>query len=188
MSQKEYNFDPHAIPADLLAAIGEVAVASAHTEYVVELAIRGCGGSEAASSKGMTTRGATRSLENALNSIAASSNVDDDRDRLGELLDQITYGFQRAAIYIHNSVCVDPQTGQCLIATRGDRGELSGELIPVTVAEIRAEADFIYQGGITLLAFLMQKKLLPTLRRSVRSSAQKGQMPRKRRDRRVVGE
>ncbi|MCP9626300.1 hypothetical protein NML43_04260 [Rhodopseudomonas palustris] len=188
MPQKEYNFDPHAIPADLLAAIGEVAVASAHTEYVVELAIRGCGRGDITASKGMTARAATRSFESALNSLAASATVDADRDRLGELLQQISYGFERAAIYIHNSVCLDPQTGECLIATRGARGELSGELIPVTAAEIRAEADFIYQGGIALLAFLMQKKLLPTLRRSARSPAQKGQPSRKRRDRRVVGE
>ncbi|WP_420134034.1 hypothetical protein [Rhodopseudomonas sp.] len=188
MSHKEYNFDPHAIPADVLAAIGEIAVAAAHTEYVVELAIRGCGRGDATTGRGVTTRAATRSLEDALSRLGESPIADDDRDHLGELLDQISYGFERAVIYIHNSICLDPETGECLIATRGARGELSGELIPVTAAEIRAEADYIYQGGIALLAFLMQKKLLPTLRRSVRPPAQKGQPSKKRRDRRAVGE
>jgi hypothetical protein len=187
MSHKDYNFDPRAIPADRLAASGEVAVASAHTESVVAVAIRGCAGADVATAKAATAARSMRRLEEVLRSLDLRLFGGENRERLGELLNQIGEGFERGATYIHNSVCLDSETGEYLIAKRSMCGALSGELVPVTVAEVREEAKVIYQAGIALLAFLMQKKLLPSLGRNVRPSAHRSQPLKRRRASAAVG-
>lgn len=94
---------------------------------------------------------------------AAELKIDDldDLDELDQLLDEIGMGFAKRNNYLHNGLCRHPTSGQVYLASIVARGSLDADLIPITAPEISADARFIYEAGMRLMVFLMNKKLLP---------------------------
>ena len=160
---KEYDFDPLNIPADILQAIGLVAVSSAQTENVVEMAIGGCLGIMAHWGAAITAHMSVPLRDHVLRSIA-QIRVDnlDHLDELDRLLDDINDAFKKRNLYLHSPIARDYETNQCFVAKVESRGELSSELIPTSVDQIKKDADIIRQAGLDLVAFMDGLGMSPT--------------------------
>ncbi len=179
---KEYDFNPHNLPQDILQAIGLVTTCFAQTQYVVELGIGGCTGVEIEYSIAITTHMNAPLRDHVLRAVA-QIRIDnlDDLDELDRLLDQIKIAGNKRNLYAHNKLGRDPDTGNFFAQIIEARGEVDGELVPISADKIKADALFIYQAGMDLMIFLGGRNLLPTIPPSKRPRAHKSKAARKKR-------
>jgi hypothetical protein len=135
-------------------------VSSSQTENIVQLAISACLGVEAHYSAAVTTHMTAPLRDHVLRSVA-QIRIDnlDALDDLDNLLDNINSAFTKRNLYVHHALARDYDTNQCFIAKTESRGQLESELIPVTVDQIKADADIIREAGLNLMTFLQRNGL-----------------------------
>jgi hypothetical protein len=126
------------------------------------MGIGGCLGLDSDYSLAVTTHMNAPLRDNVLRA-AAELRLDDldDLDELDRLLDEISAGFAKRNNYLHNGLCRHPTSGELYLASIVARGSLDADLIRVTATEISADARLIYEAGMSLMVFLINKKLLP---------------------------
>jgi hypothetical protein len=185
---KVYDYDPHSLPPDVLQAIGLIAACSAQNEYIIKQGIGGCLGVDIEYTDAVTTHMSSPHRDDVLRAVAEIK-IDslDDLDALDILLDTIKEGFTKRNGYIHHSWCRDPQTNKCFTAQITARGRVEVELVPVAVEEIIKDADFIYDAGMALYAFLAEHGLLPPIPPKARPRAHKSKAARKARRKKKLG-
>jgi hypothetical protein len=161
-SPKQYDFDALNIPPHILQALGLVAASSAYAESIVEMAIGGCLGVEVHYGAAITTHMSHPLRDHALRSVAQIRIDDlDTLDKLDEILDNINAAFKKRNLYLHGLIGRDPETNECFIAKIESRGELSSELVPASVNQIKIDANVIRQAGLELVQFMNLIGLAP---------------------------
>jgi hypothetical protein len=184
----EYDFDPHNLPQDMLAAIGLVTACSAQTEWIVEQGIAGCLGIDFEYGAAVTTHMAAPLRDHVLRAVAEIKIDDlDDLDQLDDLLDAINTAFAKRNAYAHHSWCRDPRTNRCFSINTTARGRVETALIPISVSGIVRDAMAIYEAGMRLRAFLSSRQLLPPFSPQPRSRAHKSKALRKKRRKSILG-
>jgi hypothetical protein len=177
----EYDYDPHNLPQDILAAIGFVATCSSQTEGIVEMAIGGCLGVTVEYAAAVTTHMNAPMRDQTLRA-AAEIRLDDldALDELDRILDAVNAAFSKRNLYLHKMIGTDPQ-GKIFSTSITARGSVDVEIIPLTVASILKDGMAIYEAGMNLMSFMGRHKLSPKFPTAHRSRAHKRKAARKKR-------
>lgn len=180
--QKEYDFDPHNLPKELLEAIGLAIASATQTEGVVALAIGGCLGLEIEYYLSVTTH-MTLPLKFSVLRSAAEIKIDnvDDLDELDRLLERVDSALGKRHEIAHGGWCRDPKTKELFRAKMVARTSVNAEVIRVTPGSVRADADAIYTAGMDLMMFIGSRGLLPIVPSERRPRAHKLKAARKKR-------
>lgn len=174
------DFDPRNLPMTYQRAIGLVAASSAQTESMVQMAICACLGVDAEYGWAVTTHMNAPMRDNVLRSVAELRIDDlDALDELDEILDAISDANNRRNDHVHGDWCRKESTGQVFIAKIKARGSVQADLIPVSVDQIKADAQLIYDLGIRLFKFLMRHGLEAALPPPSRPRGHKSKAARK---------
>jgi hypothetical protein len=179
---KVYDYDPRNLPQEVLAAIGLAIACSSQTESILSMAIGGCLGLDAEYALTITTHMPLPLKFSVLRS-AAEIRIDDldALDDLDRLLDSIDKALGRRHELAHTSWCQDPDTSQLFRIRKIARTRVETELILVTPETIRNDADTIYQAGMELYSFLLDRDLLPRELTGFRPRGHKSKAARKKR-------
>jgi hypothetical protein len=179
---KEYDFDPRNLPQELLAAIGLAVASASQTESIVAEAIGGCLGIDAEYALALTTH-MTLPLKFSILRSVAEIRIDDlnDLDELDALLSNVDLALGKRHAIAHDGWCKDPDTGQLLRTKTVARMRLEAEFIPVTIAGVMADAEFIHRSGLALMTFIYARNLLPHLPAQPRPRGHKSKAARKKR-------
>ncbi|HMK41196.1 MAG TPA: hypothetical protein VK451_06515 [Methyloceanibacter sp.] len=182
---KEYDFDPHHLPNDVLAAIGLAMASSAQTESVIDMAIAGCLGVEVDYGAAVTTHMPAPLRDSVLRAVAEIRIDDlDTLDELDRTLDHIRDEVQtRRNAIVHHTWCRDPITGEVFTVKQTARGSVDAELIPMPISKIESDAELIYEAGMKLMLFLKSHNLFPPFPAQPRARTHKTRAARKRRRR-----
>ena len=179
---KEYDFDPRNLPDELLAAIGLATASSAQTESIIQAAIGGCLGVDFEYTGALTAHMTAPLRDSILRSIAEIRIDDlDALDELDEILDEVNAAFTKRNAIVHHQWCRDPDTHECFTVKETARARYEMDLIPMTVNQVKADASLIYNAGMRLMSFLMQRDLLPAFPPEPRPRAHKSKASRKER-------
>ena len=164
LSPPDLDSDPRNIPSDYLKAIGLVAACSAQTESILELGITGCLGLESQYGMAITTHMSGPQRDNALRA-AAEIRIDDldALDELDRILDNIKNTVKKRHSTVHNQWGYSPSEDRVYTAHITARGSVRGDLVPMKLEEIEADALAIYEAGIDLLRFLIALDLTPNI-------------------------
>lgn len=182
MAFKEYNFDPHNLPQELLAAIGLMTAISAQTEDCVEAAVAGCIGTDFEYGKAITTHMAAPLRDSVLRSVAEIRIDDlDALDELDRILDAVNESFLKRNAIVHHAWCIDLETGEVFTHKETSRARYESDLIPMSVDQVKADAELVYKAGMDLYSFLMTHKLLPSIPTTPRPRGHKSKAARKKR-------
>ncbi len=177
-----YEFDPRKLPEDLLAAIGLVSTCSAQTESVVESGISGCLEIDFEFGAAVTTHMNAPQRDNVLRAVA-EIRIDnlDDLHKLDRLLDEINVAFAKRNAYLHRSWCQHPTKREVYTVKTSARGRVETDLVAMDLNEIRSDAQFIYEAGMNLQTFLIERNLLPKRPPAFRNRFHKSKVERKKR-------
>jgi len=180
---KEYDFDPHNLPQDVLSAIGLAVASAAQTESIIARAIAGCAGVDVEYGAAITTHMNAPLRDGVLRAVAEIRIDDlDVLDDLEIIMDHIKdVVLPKRNAVAHNSWCQDPDTGELFMVRETARGSVDAELIPMTVDKIKSDAALIYNAGMELVTFLSLHGLHPTFPPTKRSRAHKTKAARKKR-------
>jgi len=166
---KVYDFDPRNLPQDMLAAIGLMTASAAQTEGVVEMAIACFLDIDVEYGQAVTTHMAMPLRFSVLRS-SAEIRIDDldTLDELDNIVDGIEEAFGKRNGVVHYSWCRNPDTNEIFTVKDTARTRVETELIPMTVDHVKRDAIFVYDAGMSLMAFLMRngfKQKLPPINR-----------------------
>lgn len=178
----ELDFQPSNIPSEYLEAIGLITLSSSHTEHVVEWGIASCAGIDVEKGMAVTTHMPGPLRDNVLRSLAEIAIEDlDALDELDNILDRLKTATVARNKYVHNSLCVEPKTGNVYLSTSQARGSVQTESIPVSPEDIKSAASEIYSLGLELLQFFISVRLQPIMPPDIRPRAHKTKAARKKR-------
>jgi hypothetical protein len=179
---KEYDWNPYTLPSNMLEAIGMVTACYAQSEAILQDAIAGCARVDFQTGKAITTHMAMPLRFDVLRAVG-EINVDDldALDELDEHLEQFAIATQKRNAVSHNRWCRDPATGEVFTVKDSARGTLRSDLVPTTVEQVRADAQFIYEVGMKLFVFLKRHKLMPGLPHNLAPRGHKTKAARKKR-------
>ena len=162
MANVVYDFNPHNLPPDYLAAIGLVTACAAQAEEAVETLIAACLGIDAEYGMAVTSHMAVPLRDNVARAVAEIrfENLGA-LDELDILLDRISQAFDKRNAVIHHSWTRHPQTGHVFTVKQTARGSVKVEVISMSAEDISADAAFIYSAGIDLVRFMIAYGLKP---------------------------
>lgn len=156
-----YEFDPRKLPQGIRAAIGFATACAAQTESIVEMAISGCLGIDEEYGAATVTHMTAPLRDNVLRAVAEIRLDDlDALDELDELLDTIKAAQAKRNDIVHHGYCKDG-TGKVYRVEQTARASVNMSLIPLTASGIEEDGIFIYEAGMALLDFLINRSLLP---------------------------
>jgi hypothetical protein len=159
---RTFDFDPTALPAEILQALGFLVACSAQTEGIIQTAICGCLGVTALYGPAITAHMTAPLRDNVLRSVAQIRIDDlDTLDELDDILDGIKTAIAKRNLYVHGTIGRDEATGQFCVTRIESRGEVDSEAIPTSAKQIRDDATEILQCGLRLISFLMKYELSP---------------------------
>jgi hypothetical protein len=177
-----YEFDPRKLPDEILAAIGLIATCSAQNESVVEAGISACLDIDFEFGAAITTHMNAPQRDNVLRAVAEikMDNLDD-LDELDRLLDQINAASAKRNTYVHRGWCQHPTNRKVYTVKTSARGRVETDLVAMDLKEIRTDAQFIYQAGMDLQTFLIERDLFPKTPPEFRNRFHKSKAERKKR-------
>jgi hypothetical protein len=119
--------------------------------------------------------------DHALRSVA-EIRIDscDALDALDEILDRAAVAWAKRNAIAHDSWCTDRDGNIYLVAARS-RGSLKMDSVPKTIAEVEADAEFIYSVGMELQSFLALHGLHARIPEKMESRFHKSKAERKKR-------
>ena len=151
----KYDNDPSAIPDDLAAEIGRVAIASSFTEGAVETALREIGGLDAFVGASITTHMNAPTRDNALRAIASVRIQSEEvRQELFLILDEVKRAFDKRNAIVHHAWVTERATGKVYRLQISARGKIVVREFPVTVEEVNQTAVSVHEAGLALYTFL----------------------------------
>jgi len=157
-----YDFDPNNMPPDLLQAIGLMAMCAAQTESVVQNFIGGVLGIDSLETLALTAHMAAPLKDQAARALIELNGLSPGTvDVVDELLDAIKEAAGKRNVVVHNSLAMNPETGEVFSYRQSARGSLQVSLQPVSVEEIKKDAAALYDAGIHLLQFMLAYDLMP---------------------------
>lgn len=155
-----YDFNPNSLPVELLQTIGLVTAASAQTEHVLGMLIGGLLNIDDVDTEALTAHMAIPLKDHVIRTLAElHAPTLEDLDLLDEILDKAKACFEARNLLVHNSFCIDPKTGEVLSLRARARGGLQVELKPVSIEEIKEQADALYKIGMDLMQFMISRGL-----------------------------
>lgn len=160
------DFDPNNLPQDYLAAIGLMSAASSSTDDVIETAIAGVLGLDQEQGYAVTCHMSAPQRMSVLRS-AAEIHFDNPKrlDLLDDLLNAIQTATEERNRMIHGSWCILPSKGTVFLIQLRARTHVEQTMTPVTVDEIRAAANALYEAGMELHRFVIMAGILPAFPR-----------------------
>jgi hypothetical protein len=179
---KEYDFDPHNLPDELLKAIGLAIACGAQTEAVISMGIGGCLGLDIEYAAATTTH-MTLPLKFSIFRSAAEINIDDldDLDELDRLLDAVDKALGKRHEIAHATWCRDPDSNELFRVKQVARTRLESDKIHANPKQVRADAEVIYTAGMDLMKFIGERGLVPRLPTTLRPRGHKSKAARKKR-------
>ncbi|MGJ8535594.1 MAG: hypothetical protein ACSHW2_00435 [Parasphingopyxis sp.] len=176
-----YDYDPRKFPKEMLEAIGLVAACYAQTDSIVEMAIAGALGVDSEFGWGVTTHMSSPLRSSVLKSVAEIRFSDPHiLAELDEIVEHIGTVASLRNKYVHQSLRMD-SNGELFREEITSRSGLNLNIVPVTVEEAKADAETIYQAGMTLASFLSQKNLFPDFPPAERARSHRNKAARKKR-------
>jgi hypothetical protein len=157
-----YDYDPRNLPRKLVAAIGRLIAAGSQTETAINIAIMGCLGLDSEYGMAVTTHMALPLKFHVLKSVAEIRlHSPDSLDDLDKILDEIDTALGKRHDAAHDQWCLHPDTKETYRTKIKARGSVAGELIPVSVHAVEADALAVYESGMKLIDFVMRHDLTP---------------------------
>jgi hypothetical protein len=161
---KEYDWNPYNLPRELHEAIGLVNTCFAQSEQMLQDAIAGCAGLDFEYGKAITTHMAMPLRFSVFHSVAEIRIDDlDALDELDALIAQFESAAQKRNAVAHNWWCRDPETGDLFTLKETARSRFETDLLPMTINQVKGDALFIYEVGMSLFAFLKRHGLVPPI-------------------------
>ena len=177
----EYDYDPHNLPREILAAIGLVATCASQTEGIIEMAIGGCLGVTVEYAAAVTSHMNAPMRDQTLRAAAEIKLDDlDALDELDRIMDSVNASFARRNLYLHNMIGADP-SGKIFATSITARGSVDVDIVPLTADSIRKDATAIYVAGMELMSFMRKHKILPKFPSAHRPRDHKTRAARKKR-------
>lgn len=155
------DFTPHNLPPEVLHAIGLAMVCGAQTENTLDAAVGGVLGLESDYTIAATAHMSMPLKISIIKSAAELRLEVDALDELDSILDTIDTAAAKRNTYAHDTWYVHPETGQVCRVKETSRVRLEVKAIPVTVEDIKADAEAIYNAGLGLVLFLDKYSLFP---------------------------
>lgn len=164
LSPLDLDYDPRNIPPEYLQTIGLVAACSAQTESIIEMAIAGCLGIQSQYGMAVTTHMSAPLRDDVLRAVAELRIDDPDLlDELDAILDNIRVTMQKRHSTVHNQWGYSARENAVYTADIKARGSVKGDLIPMKLETIKADATAIYAAGIELMQFISALDLVPAI-------------------------
>ena len=160
-----YDFDPRNLPPELLQAIGLVATAAAQTEATLQDLIGGLLGLDNVQTLALTAQlsGMMKDhIGRALSELGAPTVAE--VDALDNLLDRVNSAMEKRNTLLHNQLYRHPETGEVSSMRTSARGSLQMKLTPLVIADVERDAAEIYDAGIAVMEFMMQRGIVPRIR------------------------
>lgn len=177
---KQYDFNPYNLRPDILQAIGLLIACSGQTEDIFESAVAGCLGLDIEYGLAVTTHMSMPLRVSVLKS-AAEIRIDDldALDELDDIIEVIEEAFSKRNAVAHNQLCRDPETEEVFSVKEVARISVQADLHSLSVDQIRNDALFVYEAGITLFRFLKTHGLNPNFPAEPRPRGHKSRAARK---------
>ena len=171
------NWDPRKLPREIKEAIGLVNANFAQTEEFLQTAIAGSAGLDMEIGLAITLHMPMPLRFDVLRAVAEITINDVSvLDELDEHIAQYELAIKNRNAVAHNRWCVDPKTAEVFTSKFSARGTLRADLLPMPIKQILADAEFIYDVGMSFFVFLKLNKLLPaTVKRPSRFHKMKAQ-------------
>ncbi|MCR9214900.1 MAG: hypothetical protein NXI13_14375 [Proteobacteria bacterium] len=156
-----YEFDPNRLPNEYLTAIGRVAACAAQTDDIISIAISSCLKVDLEYGGAITTHMNGPLKDSVLRAVAEISIDDlDALDELDNILDQISEAQSKRNRIVHQLWGIHPD-GSIISLNHKARGSYKLETKKISETEITEDAEFIYDAGLKLMAFLIEQNLYP---------------------------
>ena len=161
---RSLDFNPYSLPKEYVEAIGLACANYAQTEDCLQMAIWGLLDIDGEMGWALTTHMAFPLRESVIKSLSELK-FDDlkDIENLDQILSDIKDAADKRNKLSHHMWCVDEKTHEVFRIETSARTRVSVEQKPVSLKEIRDDAEFIYTAGLKLLQFLKAKSLIPKL-------------------------
>jgi hypothetical protein len=159
---KEFDFDPHNLPAEFRAAIGHAIACAAQTEGILGMAIAACARIDFETGLALTTHMTVPQKVSALRTLAEIHIDDlDALDTLDEIIGNLETASTKRNDIVHHEWCRDPDTNDVFRVKFVARTSLMAEQTLVTVEQIEADAEFIRKAGMALSSFMIEHGIEP---------------------------
>lgn len=161
---RKFDFNPYSLPKEYLEAIGLACASYAQTEDFVQMTIWGILGIDAEKGWALTTHMATPLRDSVIKALSDISMQDlNDIAELDAILADLKTAADKRNSIAHHLWAIDEDTGEVFRIETSARVRLSINEKPVPLADVQADAKFIYTAGLKLMKFLMAKNLVPAL-------------------------
>jgi len=159
-----YDFDPRNLPSELTSAIGLAITSFAQTEQFIQGAIAGCCGLDHEYGLAVTVHMSMPLRLSVLRSVAEIRIDDlDVLDQLDNHIEQIEQCVTKRNYMAHRTWCRHPKTGEILTIKEEARSRLEVKFVTMSIEQVRLDAVFIYEAGISFYSFLHANGLIPAL-------------------------
>lgn len=160
-----YDFNPNNLPPDLLRAVGLVVAASAQTESIVQELIGALLGIDNIQTRALTAHLSAPLRDHIVRSLAELTAPSvSELDAIDDLMDRANRAAEKRNVIVHNAFTRDPRSGEIMSWREKARGSLEISLSPVSVEEMERTADEIYEVGMDVMRFMVNRGLGPTER------------------------
>lgn len=153
-----YDFDPHNLPQEYLAAIGLVVACSSQTDHIMRDFIGSYLGIDLAETIALGAHISTPMKDDIIRTlIELNAPHAGDVDCLDDILDRIKAAAASRNAIAHNAFATHPETGQVFTMRERARGSLQVELKPIAASELSDIANEVYGAGLALQEFMTSR-------------------------------
>jgi hypothetical protein len=155
-----YDFEPKNLPTEYLAAIGLVVANASQTDNIMRDFIGALLGIDNVETIALGTHMSTSMKDDIIRSLAElSAPCASEIDQIDDILDKIRSASSRRNEVAHNAFAIHPTTGEIFSMRERARGSLQVEFRPIKVEELLSIADEVYQAGMALMQFIIDRNL-----------------------------
>ncbi len=153
-----YDFDPRNLPSGYLEAIGYVIAAGSQTDNIMQEFIGTLLKIDNIETIALTTHLSTPLKDNIIRALAElNAPFASEIDEIDDLLDSIRNAMEKRNAVAHNAFARHPDTGEVVSLRMKARGSLQIEFTPITIDELNKQAEAIYEAGLALFSFMINR-------------------------------
>lgn len=157
-----YDFDPHNLPSGYLEAIGLVIAAASQTESIMRDFIGALLNVDSVEVLALGLHLSVPQKNDIIRTLAElNAPMASEIDEIDDLLDKVGAAFDLRNKVAHNAFARHPETDEVQVLKQKARGSLQVALSPITVEELRQDAEVIYEAGMELMRFMISRGIGP---------------------------
>lgn len=160
--EPKYDFNPYKLPNEYLRAVGLVIACASQTESILQNFIGAVLKIDLIETRALTAHMSMPLKDDIARALAElSAPTASELDAIDDILDGVWDAMQKRNTLAHNAIIRRVETGEILSWREQARGSFSGKLTPIQSEEIERDAEVIYQAGMALQGFMIERNLHP---------------------------